>query len=863
MTTIIITDNLVNDYCGHQPRFLQKNVNIGLHEIERLFGSDKELGEGALPTFLRLQVEKDNTRIIFFKDSYSYDDQMQQEYLERLGEHCMKGSVGEEFIDFLKGVVAKSKVLNSMGLSFPLEEFRQYINALTDVDIFSYNLPEVLSKVRFLLVGFHTERRIFSTANILKNLFGFPNVAVFSHFLSSSNKEYHFTALRYQFPDSFIKVINSPSELGEYLEEDLSYLNHFGFSAVDIKPLSIKKKLSYEQHKIIELICMHWTEVSLLPLGGGFSGSALFVARGKQGSSKTEPMVIKIDTHYPIQLEVKGYNLVKDFLGKHIPTFTLPVIKGQYSGIGMELASMEGSPVTLQDHFEKAYDDYALNDFLKLLDRCLSLLSERIYSNTLIKKRMAPFRHFGLHITQQENWLSQNIKNINQYQTDQVIISGEIIINIFNVIRKNSDAVFTEMCIAHGDLNLANIIVDNQSNLWVIDWTHTGLHPLAIDFAKMENDVKFVMSKELNFEDLPKLKILEDFLLTNLLLPTTKNLPGNMQFVKWDHRFKKIYLTIRKLRAAYTSLKENDNWLIYKIALLRYGLHTLSFDKTIDQGECTPPQLWYALLSIETIVFELLGDDYHLKIRSERPDHYPERKRIHIDLANWQVPYPEYDPPYYVSQDVLENYQIQAKDKYADPENKWAFEDFIDWGRPYVREEDQKPLNPSGRTGIAGRGSLGLWGSNPMLFLTPIRYNKDTKQLEILINSQDENSEIMSIHFRRGEKLQEATKRMMDKFGFNLDKLNTKEVHEGYLYDQRQTDNAWIDAKSFVLFLEESIDYSVKENFANEVWKTINPKFINDLYSSYGYIVRQAVKYIYESSIVKEDFITKILEKTG
>ena len=102
---------------------------------------------------------------------------------------------------------------------------------------------------------------------------------------------------------------------------------------------------------------MHWTEAHLKPLGGGFSGSALFLASGRQGASKTEPMVIKIDQQPPIQMEIRGYNLVKDFLGKHVPTFTFPVSDGGLMGIGMELAAMEGPPSTLQDHFEKAQDD--------------------------------------------------------------------------------------------------------------------------------------------------------------------------------------------------------------------------------------------------------------------------------------------------------------------------------------------------------------------------------------------------------------------------------------------------------------------------------------------------------------------------
>ena len=397
--------------------------------------------------------------------------------------------------------------------------------------------------------------------------------------------------------------MNSTADLASYMNQPLDYLEPFDLHSVRIEPAEVRQQLNPFQQDIIESICMHWTEAHLKVLGSGYSGSSLFLANGKQGSSVTEPMVIKIDDHFPIRLEIKGYNLVKNFMGKHVPTLTLPVSSGSFSGIGMELASMEGSPITLQEHLENTGSDYALDDFLKIQKRILSLLTDRIYSNTKQERRLAPYRHFKLHLNQHVTWLKANLDNIKKYPADEVFISGEAIVKIFDAIRKNNDVVLCEMCIAHGDLNLANVITDGHGNLWAIDWTDTGLHPIAIDFAKMENDIKFVLTKDLENEDLGKLQILEEYLLQERLPAPLDNLPDTLKFVTWDLRFKKIYLPVRALRLTCNSLQRDEEWLIYKIALLRYALHTLSFDKTIDQGECKPAQLWYALLSIEILVF--------------------------------------------------------------------------------------------------------------------------------------------------------------------------------------------------------------------------------------------------------------------
>lgn len=861
--TVILADNLVNDYCGLQERYLQNNVHIGLMEAERLFGRADDPEPGPVAAFLARQEKEASALVLYLRDYYVLETGNGTEQLERLGNHCVKGSTGEELVKPVQNLAGPGRVINNQGLSFPFEEMRQALLGFAGVDLLELNPAAFRSSgLRFLLIGFHTERRIFSIASILRNLFGFRHVAVFSHFLASANKEAHFSALQFQFPDHLIQVLNSTAALSEYMGQDLAYLDRFALRSVHIEPEEIRNRLNAFQKNIIEFICMHWTEARLKVMGMGYSGSALFLANGKQGNSRTEPMVIKIDNHYPIRLEIKGYNLVKSFLGKHVPTLTFPVSSGSFSGVGMELASMEGSPMTLQECLEKAGNDYALDDFLQKLGQILSLLTERIYTNTKLERHIAPYRHFKLHLAQQSRWLKANLANIRKHEVRDIFVSAEAVEKLFDAIRKNNDVLLCEMCIAHGDLNLANIIADSKGNLWTIDWTHTGLHPIAVDFAKMENDVKFVLTKNLEEQDLPKLQRLEEYLLNNRIPAPVSELPAGMQFVSWDLRFKKIYLPVRKLRLAYSHLQQDEEWLMYKIALLRYALHTLSFDKTLQQGECGPVQLWYALASVEILVFLLVGDDFHLKIRSERPDDYPERYRIPIDMANWKVECKEYNPPYYVAPAVLNNSRKGHPRGETDPEEEWVYPDMTDWGREYIRAADGKPLNPSGRTGIAGRGSLWLWGSNPMLFLCPVLYNKEVGQLECLVNTKEGESDIICIHFRRGETFEEALKRAREKIHIDLESCYFKQLFEGYFYDCRQTDHAWVEARAFLAFLEhECPEQSLRSEDLQ--WKLLNHSLINGLHPSYANLLRSAVQHLYDEGIHRDQFIVNIIEKTA
>ncbi len=853
--TIIIADNLVNDYCGLQDRYLQNNMHIGPIQAEQLLGKN---AAGPLPCFLNALNSEKDFFTLFVRDYYSLEDRQDIEQLERLGNHSIKGSSGELFVEAVKELVTPENTINSKGLAFPLVEINQALNDFLGFDLtyFGSNINQNLN-VRFLIIGFHTERRVLSIASTLRNLFGFRKVAVFSHFVASANKEAHFAALQYQFPNHQIQVIKSTEALSDYLESDLTCLKRFELKSVDIFPLEIKNRLNPAQKSIIESICMHWTEANLKMLNEGFSGSALFLANGRQGNSKTEPMVIKIDNHYPIHLEIKGYNLVKDLLGKHVPTLTFPVSAGMYSGVGMELAAMEGAPQTLQKLFAQASNDYALDDCMQALERILHLLTERIYTNTKLKRRISPYRHFKLHVAQHAIWLKENLENIQKYETDEVFVSSDAVINIFDAIRKNNDVINSTMCIAHGDLNLANVITDDKGNLWAIDWTHTGLHPASVDFAKLENDLKFVLTKELSFKDLPNLQVLEEYLLNHAILAPIDELPDELRFVAWDLRFKKLYLPVRAIRTAYNLLQE-DGWLIYKVSLLRYALHTLSFDKALNRGECTPPQLWYAFISVEILVFLLVGDDFHLKIRSERPKDYPERFRIPIDLASWKVTCPVYDPPYYTSREVIDNSRLIKPLGETDPEGEWVYPEIIDWGRAYSRAKDGKPLNPSGRTGIAGRGSLWLWGSNPMLFFCPIFYNEKLNQLECLVNPVENEQDIIGIHFRRGEVFEEAMERAEAKMGISLDHHYSRQLFKGYFYDYRQTDNAWVDAKAYLIYLEDLIHKTTGFQ-----WKPLNHRLINSMHPSYAGLLRSALKHLQEENILQSEIISTILEKTG
>jgi thiamine kinase-like enzyme len=604
--SIVIADGLTKNVLSPDHPHRAAHENVGDREIERLFGKGKRYGEGPLPTFLRAVAEGVSARVCGLVLLAPLDSH----------ESDRAASAGASFVETIADLSEHAIVVPTKDGVIPADLL---LEAFRNLGV----CGDELTDTQFLIVGCHTDRRILGLASFLRNVLECEHVAVSPHLVGSATQEAHFAALRHTLPAAGIEVLLDLEDTAEYVGLKPEQFSAFGCRPVSIEPPEALEALGDAGRHIVELLCLNWTRARLRPLAGGFSGSLLFLADGWKGAARTEPLVIKIDAFAQMRRELNGYHQVKDFFGKHVPTFGYPVWRGESIGVGMDLAAMEGRPQTLQDTFEQADGEESLEVFLRRLDKSLALLSDKLYGNTKDASWVVPYRAFELHTEQQAIWMRENAELILSYLdeagADVPKVNPAQIGKLLRLISANEDGVDSEICLGHGDLNLANIICDEGDNIWFIDWTHSGQAPLELDFAKLESDAKFVMNKEFDLDDLSRLRKLEEYLLSHRIPADAANLPEDLKFVKWDLRYRKILDSVSRIRRACFELKEQDGWLVYRVALLRYALHTLSFDKRRDLGECEPSQLMHALYSVEGLVFDLLADDFHLKIRGERP----------------------------------------------------------------------------------------------------------------------------------------------------------------------------------------------------------------------------------------------------
>ena len=409
---------------------------------------------------------------------------------------------------------------------------------------------------------------------------------------------------------------------------------------------------------------------------------------------------------------------------------------------------------------------------------------------------------------------------------------------------------------------------DAGDNIWFIDWTHSGYAPVELDFAKLENDVKFVMTKEFDAEDLARLKPFEEYLLAQRLPAEPNGLPDSLKFVKWDLRFRKILEAVRKIRQTCFDLKVGDDWIAYRVALLRYALHTLSFDKRRGQGECEPPQLMHALFSVEGLVYNLVADDFHLRIRAERPASYPPRQRISIDESPWVLDCEEYNPPYYVAPEVLENDRSVKPDGWADPEKVQAGGQEWNTGTSKHRDDEGRPLNPRGRTGIVGRGLLGRWGANASVAAAFVRTHAESGFIEILLGSKEDR---LDLSLPKGfvlpdESSDEAVSRVLEReSGFRPDSLEGVPVFDGYTFDPRQTDHAWVESRSYLFSTEADAvpgRFEAGGEFDEVKWWPLDAKTVNRVPSGQARSIRESLTKLMEMGRIDKSLAEKLLAAT-
>ncbi|KAM5180438.1 transient receptor potential cation channel subfamily M member 2-like [Mantella aurantiaca] len=217
---------------------------------------------------------------------------------------------------------------------------------------------------------------------------------------------------------------------------------------------------------------------------------------------------------------------------------------------------------------------------------------------------------------------------------------------------------------------------------------------------------------------------------------------------------------------------------------------------------------------------------YHVNSRTlQYPGSNLTRYPVPDELVPWEVKFPEYIPPLYNGErndrgSYDPNTEMEQKNrKYNAMDGLYDFRSCC--GTYTV--QDGLPLNPMGRTGLRGVGSLRWFGPNHSLHPVVTRWSSGSanglngktpkNMLEVLVVKRREN-ELWSLPggtLDPGQqvpiKFQGLLKRTYLSEFLALLGSGT-EIFHGYLDDPRNTDNAWIETRAVNVHLDtkESLD---------------------------------------------------------
>ncbi|XP_064135610.1 transient receptor potential cation channel subfamily M member 2 isoform X2 [Loxodonta africana] len=224
-------------------------------------------------------------------------------------------------------------------------------------------------------------------------------------------------------------------------------------------------------------------------------------------------------------------------------------------------------------------------------------------------------------------------------------------------------------------------------------------------------------------------------------------------------------------------------------------------------------------------------DLYHVNARHLLyPSSPVPRFPVPDEKVPWEMEFVIYDPPFYTAErkdkavvdPVGSSLELLSKINYNTMD---GLVDRRSFHGPYA-VCDGLPLNPMGRTGLRGRGSLRCFGPNHALHpvVTRWRRNQDgaicrkgiKKILEVLVikHSLSEHWALPGGSREPGETLPRKLKCVLQQeFWPSFESLLKQgvEVYKGYVDDPRNTDNAWIETVAISIHFQDQNDVDLQQ----------------------------------------------------
>lgn len=590
--SVLITQCLQRDFVDlvapHEP--LPNKLHVGREEAQRLLGVDPSAGAVAqLMSWARAQPT-DALTIVHVRDWHDPSDPRQRDHLLTFGNHCVRDTPGARLVlDVDQRMRRNEKLVDAIAL-----------NDFEDTSLAHY-WDEIVERaagapIRVGVVGVWTEAKVSFLLYDLKTRCRVDDLATCSALTASASRSQHFNALDQLQKILGVRVFDSVGDFTEWLVPDgvraaLPPPAHPVFGpglAIDGAP-----PLDDDDRDILGYLYRDSAKVELHPLSGGFSGAAVFRVTSHDALGHEQASsVAKLGPRNLIGAERTAFERVESILGNHAPSVKGFVDFGQRAGIKYAFASMGGRVQTLKSLFESGAPPEHVDDVLHgVFDDILG----RLYAAAQYE-RLPLLEHYSFDARFAPD-VRRNVAAIvgeEAARGERIEIRGHAAKNVADFYevflrdRALEPGEYHFVSYVHGDLNGANVLVDGRENVWIIDYFHTGRGHVLKDLAKLENDLLYIYTPIADDE-----AAMDEALSITRALRAVEDLGAELpERIGGVHSepFRRAWHALRTLRSIGARLVRSDrDPQQLRIALLRYAVHTLSFD------ESSPRQKKWAL----------------------------------------------------------------------------------------------------------------------------------------------------------------------------------------------------------------------------------------------------------------------------
>lgn len=202
----------------------------------------------------------------------------------------------------------------------------------------------------------------------------------------------------------------------------------------------------------------------------------------------------------------------------------------------------------------------------------------------------------------------------------------------------------------------------------------------------------------------------------------------------------------------------------------------------------------------------------------------------------WGAAFPEYAPPFFEDPKL-------ASSSWADPAWDRSLQRTVSLEGALRQDEEGRPLNPWGRTGLRGRGRLGRHGANFSADPIVTRIVDDFLEVVLIERKDCREWAIPGGMVDAGEDFRAAARReLREETGLDLSFADAAEVASGYVDDPRNTDHAWMESKAFHLHQGSSSLLPVGGDDASaSSWQRVSTELMDRLYASHWISLARAV----------------------